>query len=244
VVEARALARLGLQPETVATQIVARDRHAEYFASLAVAGAAVERLALTVRHWQRTEVGEAQEPFGRGQKGSSAMPHKKNPILSENLCGLARLLRAYAGAALEDIALWHERDISHSSVERVAGPDASVLCDFMLDRAAGLVEGLSFDVQAAAANLERTRGLIYSEAALLALVRAGMARQQAYEVVQRAAMRVLEGAAPSFREALGGDPEVARRLDVRALDACFDLAHHLRHVDAIFRRCFGPEGAA
>jgi adenylosuccinate lyase len=193
-IELAALTALGLRRETVPTQIVARDRHAGYFAALARLGTAVERIALTVRHWQRTEVGEATEAFGRGQKGSSAMPHKKNPILSENLCGIARLLRGYGAAALEDVALWHERDISHSSVERVIGPDATGLADFMVRRAAGLVDGLVVNAARMRANLELSGGLFFSEAVLLQLVRAGMARQPAYELVQRNALAAAEGA--------------------------------------------------
>src|SRR5678816_3566622 len=170
-IEAEALGELGLAPETVATQIVSRDRHAEVMTAIALAGTAIEQIALGVRHWQRTEVGEAEEGFGAGQKGSSAMPHKKNPVLSENLCGLARLLRSYAQAALEDVALWHERDISHSSVERVALPDATILADFMTTRATSLVDGLVIHASRMRANLDRTGGLYFSEAVLLALVK-------------------------------------------------------------------------
>src|SRR5262245_9443507 len=188
--ELLALATLGLHPEVVPTQIVARDRHAGFFGALARLGTAIERIALTVRHWQRTEVGEATEAFGQGQKGSSAMPHKKNPILSENLCGLARVLRAYAGAAWEDVALWHERDISHSSVERVIGPDATATADFMVRRAASLVEGLVINAERMRQNLDYTGGLFFSEAVMLALVHKGMARQAAYELVQKSAIAV------------------------------------------------------
>jgi adenylosuccinate lyase len=244
-VETRALATLGLHPEVVPTQIVARDRHAAYFAALARLGTAVERLALTVRHWQRTEVGEATEAFGRGQKGSSAMPHKKNPILSENLCGLARLLRHYAGAAFENVALWHERDISHSSVERVIGPDATTVADFMVRRAAGLVEGLQVNAERMRQNLELTGGLTFSEAVLLALVQKGMARQPAYELVQKHALMAAAapsppataaGPRPSFRERLAADPEIAGRLGPEELDRCFDVQHHLRFSGAIIDR--------
>jgi adenylosuccinate lyase len=211
-------------------------------------GTAVEQIALGVRHWQRTEVGEVEEGFGKGQKGSSAMPHKKNPILSENLTGLARLLRSYAGAGLEDVALWHERDISHSSVERVAMPDATILADFMVVRATTLVEGLVVHPSRMRANLDRTGGLYFSEAILLALVRTGLARQAAYVMVQRAALAAINeaasegqvGAKPGrFRALLGADPEVASRLDTAALDACFDLDHHLRHAPAILERALG-----
>jgi adenylosuccinate lyase len=249
--EAAALGELGLRAETVATQIVARDRHAEVLGALALLGTAIEQIALGVRHWQRTEVGEAEEGFAAGQKGSSAMPHKKNPILSENLTGLARLLRSYAQAGLEDVALWHERDISHSSVERVALPDATILADFMAARATGLVEGLVVHPERMRANLERTGELYCSEAVLLALVQSGLPRQGAYELVQRAALAAIAeaaaqgrvGALPGrFRALLGADPEIAARLPAAALDACFDLEHHLRHVPAILERALGPAG--
>jgi adenylosuccinate lyase len=247
-IEAEALAALKLRPETVATQIVARDRHAEVLNALALLGTAIEQIALGVRHWQRTEVGEAEEGFAKGQKGSSAMPHKKNPILSENLCGLARLLRSYAIAGLEDVALWHERDISHSSVERVVMPDATILADFMVARATTLVDNLVVHPSRMKANLDRTGGLYFSEAILLALVKTGLARQPAYEIVQRSALAAINeaaarghvGAAPGrFRELLGADPEIAARLDVATLDACFDLDHHLRHAPAILERALG-----
>jgi adenylosuccinate lyase len=234
-VEAQAFAKLGLAPETVATQIDARDRHAEMLSAVALLGTAIEQIALQVRHWQRTEVGEASEPFGKGQKGSSAMPHKKNPILSENLCGLSRLLRAYADAALEDVALWHERDISHSSVERVALPDATILADFMLARATTMVEGLVIYPDRMMANLMLTGGLIFSESIMLALVRTGLPRQKAYEMVQRSALAAHAGHG-KFRELLGADPDVSSRLSSPELDAQFDLQHHLRHVDVILKR--------
>lgn len=246
-IEHEALGALGLAAETVATQIVARDRHAEVLWALAMVGTAIEQIALGVRHWQRTEVGEAEEGFGKGQKGSSAMPHKKNPILSENLCGLARLLRGYCGAGLEDVALWHERDISHSSVERVSFPDATILTDFMLARGARLVRELVVHPERMRANLEASGGLFFSEAVLLALVARGLARQEAYVFVQRCAHAALrEGAALGggpppgrFRALLGADPDVAQHLDAAALDACFDLAHHLRHAPAILNRALG-----
>ena len=249
--ERAALTALGLEPETVATQIVGRDRHAEVLWALAMLGAAIEQIALGVRHWQRTEVGEAEEGFGAGQKGSSAMPHKKNPILSENLCGLARLLRAYAGAGLEDIALWHERDISHSSVERIAFPDATILADFMAARATGLVAGLVVHPERMAANLAASGGLCFSEAVLLALVGKGLVRQEAYVFVQRCAHAAMaEGAAAGsgpppgrFRALLGADVDVARHLSAAELDACFDLGHHLRHAPAILERALGVQGA-
>src|SRR5580693_1793076 len=239
-IEAVALGTLGLHAETVPTQIVARDRHAGYFMALARLGTAVERIALTVRHWQRTEVGEAMEAFGKGQKGSSAMPHKKNPILSENLCGIARLLRSYASAALEDVALWHERDISHSSVERVIGPDATGLADFMVRRAAGLIDGLVVNAARMRENLDRTGGLFFSEAVLLALVRKGMARQAGYELVQRNALAAVEGKG-SFRALLGADKDIAARLNPSEIDRAFDLGHHLRHAGTIIDRAFAEE---
>ncbi len=234
-VEAKAFAKLGLRPETVATQIVGRDRHADVLNALAMLGAAIEQIALAIRHWQRTEVGEAQEPFAAGQKGSSAMPHKKNPILSENLTGLARLLRGYAQAGMEDIALWHERDISHSSVERVALPDATILADFMIARATNLVAGLVVYPQRMRENLDRMGGMIFSEAVMLSLVRSGLPRQRAYEIVQRSALAAHEGKG-RFRDLLGADADVTSRLPAGALDAAFDLDHHLRHVDVILRR--------
>jgi adenylosuccinate lyase len=232
-IEAEALDELGLVPETVATQIVARDRHAEVLCALALLGTAIEQLAPGVRHWQRTEVGEAEEPFGKGQKGSSAMPHKKNPILSENLTGLARLLRGYAGAGLEDVALWHERDISHSSVERVIGPDATSLCDFMLRRAVGLVEGLVVHKERMLRNLDASFGLVFSQPVLLALVESGRTRDDAYRIVQRNAMRSWQEERP-FRDLLAADPEVTATLDEARLDACFDLKRSLANVNRVF----------
>jgi adenylosuccinate lyase len=240
-VEAAALARLGLRAETVSTQVVARDRHAAFFAALAVAGAGVERLATNVRHWQRTEVGEAEEAFRAGQKGSSAMPHKRNPIASENLCGLARLLRGYALPALEDVALWHERDISHSSVERMIAPDATTTLAFMLDRARALVDELVVYPEKMRANLEASRGLFFSEAALLALVGKGLGRQEAYALVQRNAMRAFGGDG-TLRENLLGDAEVRARLSAEEIERAFDLGHALRHAEAIVERALA-EGA-
>lgn len=237
-IEAEALAALGLRPETVASQIVARDRHAEVMTALALLASAIEQIALGVRHWQRTEVGEAEEGFGKGQKGSSAMPHKKNPILSENLTGLARLIRNYAGASLESVALWHERDISHSSVERVVMPDATILADFMLGRVKGLIDGLVVHPDRMRENLERSGGLCFSEAVMLELVRAGLPRQRAYEHVQRSALAALSGKG-SFRQLLADDPAVSEHLGTDALASAFDIDHHLRHVDAIFERALG-----
>ena len=234
-IELQALSALGLRPEVVPTQVVARDRHAALFQALARLGTAVERIAITVRHWQRTEVGEAMEAFGKGQKGSSAMPHKKNPILSENLCGIARLLRSYADTAMENVALWHERDISHSSVERVIAPDATGLADFMVRRAAVLVDGLVVNAERMKKNLELTGGLYYSEAVMLTLVRKGMARQAAYELVQRNALRAVAGEG-SFRALLGADAELSAKLSAAEIDKAFDLEHHLRHAGAIIDR--------
>ena len=237
-IEAQALARLGLGAETVATQIVARDRHAAYFAALALVAAGIERLATNVRHWQRSEVAEAEEAFTAGQKGSSAMPHKRNPILSENLCGLARLVRAAVVPALEDVALWHERDISHSSVERMIGPDATATLAFMLERSASLVDGLVVYTENLAKNLDRAAELYFSEAILLALVDAGMPRQEAYVVVQRSAMRAWRGEG-RFRDLLAADAEVGAKLDDAKLGLLFDLEHALAHVPAILERALG-----
>ena len=234
-IEERALARLGLRPETVSTQVVARDRHAVFFSALAGVAAGIERLATNVRHWQRTEVGEAEERFSKGQKGSSAMPHKRNPILSENLCGLARVVRAAVAPALENVALWHERDISHSSVERMIAPDATATLGFMLDRARSLVEGLVVYPERLKAYLDRTGELFYSEAVMIALVQKGLARQRAYEMVQRNAMRAFEGGG-RFRELLGADAEIGDKLTPAELDECFDIEHALRYADALVAR--------
>jgi len=238
-VEAFVMERLGLAGgEGAATQVVNRDRHAEYFSALAVAGATLEQQATEVRHLQRTEVREAEEPFTAGQKGSSAMPHKRNPILSENLTGLARLLRGYALAALEDVALWHERDISHSSVERVIGPDATIALDFALHRFAGMIENLRVYPARMQENLDLTGGLYEAQRVLLALVSKGVARQQGYVFVQRNAMKVWEEKV-DFRTALKGDPDVRKVLSDAEIDACFALEYHLKNVDTIFERVFG-----
>ncbi|HQP38880.1 MAG TPA: lyase family protein, partial [Polyangiaceae bacterium] len=234
-IERDALARLGLTPETVPTQIVARDRHAAFFAALALTAAAIERLATNVRHWQRTEVDEAQEAFRTGQKGSSAMPHKRNPILSENLCGLARIVRSAVVPALENIALWHERDISHSSVERMIAPDVTSTLAFMLERAASLIDGLVVHPEAMRTNLERSGGLFFSESVLLALVDAGRPRQQAYGIVQHSAMRAIDGEG-TFRGNLERDREVLALIGLEGIARCFDEAHALRHVDAVIER--------
>ncbi len=234
-IEARALSALGLAAETVSTQVVARDRHASLMSTFALTAAAIERLATNVRHWQRSEVGEAEEAFTVGQKGSSAMPHKRNPISSENLCGLARVVRAAVTPALENIALWHERDISHSSVERMIAPDVTSTLAFMLDRATSLVRGLVVYPARLKENLDRAGELYFSEAILLALVNAGMPRQEAYVLVQRNAMRAWGGDG-SFRANLEGDADVTKRLDAKVIAACFDLDHALAHVPAILER--------
>jgi adenylosuccinate lyase len=237
-VEAFVMEQLGLEGEAAATQVVNRDRHAEYFAALAVAGSTLEQHATEVRHLQRTEVREAEEPFTAGQKGSSAMPHKRNPILSENLTGLARLLRAYAVAALEDVALWHERDISHSSVERVIGPDATLALDFALHRFAAMIESLRVYPERMRENLDLTGGLYEAQRVLLALVAKGVARQEGYVLVQRNAMKVWEEKV-DFRTALERDPDVRAALSADEIGACFALEYHLKHVDTIFERVFG-----
>ncbi len=234
-IEAKALAALGLRPETVSTQVVPRDRHAELFCALALVAAGIERLATNVRHWQRSEVGEAEEAFTVGQKGSSAMPHKRNPILSENLCGLARVVRAACIPALENVALWHERDISHSSVERMIAPDATATLGFMLDRARGLVEGLVVYPERLSQNLDRAAELYFSEAVLLALVEAGMGRQDAYVLVQRNAMRAWKGDG-RFRDNLAADADVSAKLSKDTIAKLFDLDHALQHVPAIVER--------
>ncbi len=239
-VERHVAEKLGLVPEPVSTQIIPRDRHAMYFATLAVVAGAVERLATEIRHLQRSEVREVEEAFASGQKGSSAMPHKRNPILSENLTGLARLVRASVIPALEDVAVWHERDISHSSVERVIAPDATIALDFALARLTEVVEGLVVYPEAMRANLDRLGGLVHSQRVLLALTQAGMEREAAYGVVQRVAMAAWEGKG-AFRDLLGADKEVAARLNGTALDALFDLAQDTRHVDTIFARVFGGQ---
>ncbi|MEI7704742.1 MAG: adenylosuccinate lyase [Deltaproteobacteria bacterium] len=238
-VEAFVMERLGLQGgEGAATQVVARDRHADLFCAMAVAGAVMEQQATEVRHLQRTEVREAEEPFTAGQKGSSAMPHKRNPIISENLTGLARLLRGWAVPALEDVALWHERDISHSSVERVIGPDATIALDFGLNRFARMIDDLRVYPERMRENLEATGGLFEAQRVLLALVGKGIPRQEGYVLVQRNAMKVWEEKV-DFRTALKGDADVRKALTDVEIDACFAVDYHLKHVDTIFERVFG-----
>ncbi|HEX3666413.1 MAG TPA: adenylosuccinate lyase [Rhizomicrobium sp.] len=237
-IEAHVAHALGLHVEPVSSQIIPRDRHAAFFTALAVVASSVERLATEIRHLQRTEVLEAEEYFSEGQKGSSAMPHKRNPVLSENLTGLARMVRAYAMPALEDVALWHERDISHSSVERFVGPDATITLDFALARATNVVEKLLVYPERMKENLDRTRGLVHSQRVLLALTQSGVSREEAYRLVQRNAMKAWRGEG-NFLDLLKGDPDVARSLDTTKLESLFDLGYHLKHVDAIFARVFG-----
>jgi adenylosuccinate lyase len=234
-VEEEVCESLGLAPAAVSTQVIQRDRHAEFSAMLAVAAASLEKIALEVRGLQRTEVLEVEEPFGEGQKGSSAMPHKRNPELAERICGLARLIRTNALAALENVALWHERDISHSSVERVILPDSTILLDYVLDLTAFVVEGLEVDPARMAENLERSHGLVYSQRVLLRLTESGLPRQVAYELVQRNAMRSWKERR-SFLGLLSQDPAVTGKVSAAELKECFDPAWYLRNVDAIFRR--------
>ena len=229
---------MGLEPEPVSTQVIPRDRHAMFFATLAIIASSVERLATEIRHLQRTEVLEAEEYFAPGQKGSSAMPHKRNPVLTENLTGLARMVRAYAMPAMENVALWHERDISHSSVERMIGPDATVTLDFALNRLAGVIEKLVVYPDRMRANLERLSGLHNSQRVLLALTQKGVSREDAYLFVQRNAMKTWnEGA--DFLTELKSDDEVTKHLSEAELDEMFDIAYHLKHADTIFSRVFG-----
>ena len=237
-VEAYVAEKMGLTPEPISTQVIPRDRHAMYFATLAVVASSLERLATEVRHLQRTEVLEAEEFFSAGQKGSSAMPHKRNPVLSENITGLARLVRGYCLPAMENVALWHERDISHSSVERIIGPDATVTLDFALARMTGLIDKLVVYPENMARNLDRLGGLIHSQRVLIALTQKGVAREDAYRLVQRNAMPVWEGKG-EFLALLKADPEVAKALKPAELEALFDLDYHLAHVDTIFNRVFG-----
>lgn len=236
-IEERVAAALGLEPEPVSTQIIPRDRHAMFFATLGVIASSVERLATEIRHLQRTEVLEAEEYFSEGQKGSSAMPHKRNPVLSENLTGLARMVRGYVTPALENVALWHERDISHSSVERMIGPDATVTLDFALNRLTGVIDKLVVYPERMRKNLDLLGGLVHSQRVLLALTQAGMSREDAYRVVQRNAMPVWQGEA-DFLALLREDSEVTAHLSDATLTELFDPAHHFRHVDTIFARVF------
>jgi adenylosuccinate lyase len=237
-VEEHVARALGLKSETISTQIIPRDRHAIFFATLATIAASVERLATEIRHLQRTEVLEAEEYFAPGQKGSSAMPHKRNPVLSENLTGLARMVRAYAFPAFENVALWHERDISHSSVERMIGPDATVTLDFMLARLTGLIDKLVVYPERMRANAERLGGLVHSQRVLLALAQAGVPREKAYSMVQRNSMKVWDEGADFLAELLA-DEEIRDAVSEEELRALFDLSYHTKHVDTIFHRVFG-----
>ncbi len=239
-VEAHVAAQLGLAVEPVSTQVIPRDRHAMYFATLAVVASSMERLATEIRHLQRTEVLEAEEYFSPGQKGSSAMPHKRNPVLTENLTGLARMVRAYALPAMENVALWHERDISHSSVERMIGPDATVTLDFALVRLAGVIEKLVVYPERMQANLDRLGGLHNSQQVLLALTQAGVDREGAYRLVQRNAMKTWDEGR-DFLSELKSDPEITARIPAEQLERMFDLTHHTKHVDTIFARVFGQD---
>jgi adenylosuccinate lyase len=244
-VEEHVARALGLAVEPVSTQVIPRDRHAMFFATLAVIASSMERLAVEVRHLQRTEVLEAEEYFSPGQKGSSAMPHKRNPVLTENITGLARLVRGYASPALENVALWHERDISHSSVERMIGPDATVTLDFALARLTQVIDRLVVYPERMAANLDRMGGLVHSQRVLLALTQAGLAREDAYRLVQANAMQVWEsGGRLQLLDLLLADPQVTAALPESELRALFDLDFHLKHVDTIFARVFGSEDEA
>lgn len=235
-VEADALKQLGLKPAAATTQVIQRDRHAEFVTTLALVGATLEKIALEIRGLQRTEVGEAAEPFRKGQKGSSAMPHKRNPELSERVCGLARLLRGYALTAMENVALWHERDISHSSAERVILPDATAVLFYMLDRMNYILEGLDVYPQRMKVNLEFTRGLVFSGRVLVELAAAGASREEAYEVVQRRALEIAAGKGRDLQSALAAEPLVKKYLPGRKLAACFDAGFYLRHIDEIYKR--------
>src|SRR6201994_95598 len=237
-VEAHVAKAMGLTVEPVSTQVIPRDRHAMYFATLGVIASSVERLATEIRHLQRTEVLEAEEFFSEGQKGSSAMPHKRNPVLSENLTGLSRMVRGYVTPALENVVLWHERDISHSSVERMIGPDATVTLDFALARLAGLIDKLLVYPENMLKNMERLGGLIHSQRLLIALTQKGCSREDAYKLVQRNAMPVWRGEG-DFQTLLKKDPDVRKHLSNAEIEEQFDLGYHLKHVDTIFKRVFG-----
>ncbi|MFQ5671805.1 MAG: adenylosuccinate lyase [Nitrospinales bacterium] len=237
-VEAYVCKKLGLKPAPISNQVIQRDRHAEYFATLAVIAGSLEKFALEIRHLQRTEVLEAEEFFAAGQKGSSAMPHKRNPVVSEQMCGLARVVRANAGAAMENMALWHERDISHSSVERVIAPDSTILVHYMLTKMTGLIDRLIVYPENMRRNLEKTGGLIFSQNVLLALTRKGVTREDAYRMVQRNAMETWKKGG-KFLARLKKDRDIKRHLSVSELNAAFDLQGHLKNIDHIFKRVFG-----
>lgn len=244
-VEEHVAAKLGLKPEPLSTQVIPRDRHAQFFATLGTIASSIERVAVEIRHLQRTEVREAEEYFSPGQKGSSAMPHKRNPVLTENLTGLARMVRAYVLPAMENVALWHERDISHSSVERYIGPDATITLDFALARLTGVVDKLVVYPDAVERNLNQLGGLVFSQRVLLALTQAGVSREDAYRLVQRNAMRVWDAAGRGedtkgqFLALLKADPEVSAALGAATIEELFDLGYHTKHVDTIFKRVFG-----
>jgi adenylosuccinate lyase len=241
-VEASACKKLGLKAAEISTQVLQRDRHAEYFTSLAILAGTMEKIAIEIRHLQRTEVLEAEEPFEKGQKGSSAMPHKKNPIGCENIAGLARLVRSNAIAAMENMALWHERDISHSSVERVIGPDSTILIDYMLHRLGRIVKNLVVYPDHMIENLNKMKGLIYSQQVLLKLADRGLERQEAYEMVQRNALKVWE-TGRDFQSLVLEDKEIRKYLSRKDIAEIFSLEYHLKHVEHIFQRVFGESVA-
>lgn len=240
-VEATALKLMGLKVAPVSNQVVQRDRHAEYFTTLAIIASSLEKFAVEIRHLQRTEVREVEEPFRKGQKGSSAMPHKRNPIITENISGLARLVRANSMAALENVALWHERDISHSSVERVIGPDSTILVDYMLNRFTNLVKDLVVYPENMLKNIELSKGLFFSQAVMLELVKKGMKREEAYVIVQRNAMKVWGTEGLNLKTKLAQDEDVTSRLSKREIEKCFSMKHYTKHVDLIFKRVFGTD---
>ncbi|MGH9956537.1 MAG: adenylosuccinate lyase [Pyrinomonadaceae bacterium] len=242
-VEEKVCARLGLQPAPVSTQIVQRDRYAEFLATLAIIASSLDKFALNIRHWQRTEVREAQEPFGKGQKGSSAMPHKRNPIISERICGMARIVRANSLVGFENVALWHERDISHSSAERVVLPDSSIALDYMLHKATAVIEGLVVYPERMLENLNATRGLVFSGQLLLALTNKGVSRETAYEWAQRNAMKAWDEN-EDFQSLVRADPDITTRLSADEIDRVFSLHDYLKNVDAVFQRVFGSGSAA
>ncbi len=238
-IEAYVCQKAGLRPAAISTQVIQRDRHAEFFTTLAIIGASIEKMATEIRHLQRTEVLEVEEAFSKGQKGSSAMPHKRNPVVSEQMCGLARILRANAMAALENVSLWHERDISHSSVERIIAPDSTILLDYMLTKMTQLIENLLVYPDRMQKNLELTGGLIFSQRVLLQLVAKGVLREDAYRIVQRNAMKVWQGEGEgTFQDLLSKDPQVLQHLTHEELAECFDLSYHLKHIDTLFNRVF------
>jgi len=238
VIEEKVCAKLGLEPAPVSNQIIQRDRHAEYFTTLALIGCSIEKIAIEVRHLQRTEVREAEEFFAAGQKGSSSMPHKRNPIAAENLTGLARVLRGNALASMENVPLWHERDISHSSVERIIAPDSTILLDYMLVRLTRVLDRLVVYPDNMRRNLELTGGLLFSQQAMLALTKKGLTREDAYQLIQRNAMAVWQEGG-QLKDRIAQDPEVAKHLNSEEIEAVFDLRYHLKHVDTIFKKVFG-----